>query len=68
MLPLQFHMPKTISNPQQVGATTLGYINNQIAKNLFFKKSMQTFYVIMLALQAVNVCGIIILYDALVGI
>jgi hypothetical protein len=68
MLPLRFHETKTKSNPQQVGATTLGYINNQIAKNLFFKRSMQTFYLIMLVLQAVNITGLIVLYDALVGL
>ena len=68
MLPLRFFESKTKSNPQQVGATCLGYINNQIAKNLFFKRSMQTFYVLMLVLQAINITGLIMLYDALVGI
>jgi len=68
MLPLRFHETATKSNPQQVGATTLGYVNNQIAKNLFFKRSMQTFYILMLVLQAMNITGLIVLYDALVGI
>jgi len=68
MLPLRFFETKTKSNPQQVGATTLGYVNNQIAKNLFFKRSMQTFYVLMLVLQAINITGLIMLYDALVGL
>jgi hypothetical protein len=70
MLPLRFHKPDTkwLTNPQQVGATTLGYINNQIAKNLFFKKSMTMFYLIILVLQVVNIVGLIILYDELVGL
>jgi hypothetical protein len=68
MLPLRFYKPETISNPQQVGATVLGYINNQIAKNLFFKKSMTMFYVILLVLQVLNFVGLIVLYDELVGI
>ena len=68
MLPLTFFKPNTISNPQQVGATVLGYINNQIAKNLFFKKSMTFFYTILLILQAMNLIGLIVLYDELVGL
>jgi hypothetical protein len=70
MLPLRFHKPETkwLSNPQQVGATVLGYINNQIAKNLFFKRSMNMFYIIILVLQVLNFVGLIVLYDELVGI
>jgi len=68
MLPLRYHEEKTKTNPQQVGAVALGYINNQIAKNLFFKKQMTFFYVTILALQAMNICGLIILYDELVGL
>jgi hypothetical protein len=66
MLPLRFYKYETKSNPQQVGATVLGYINNQIAKNLFFKRSMTFFYIIILVLQCINVVGIIVLYQALV--
>jgi hypothetical protein len=65
MLPLRFWETATKSNPQQVGATTLGYINNQIAKNLFFKRSMQTFYLIILALESICVVGLIMIYDAI---
>lgn len=54
MVPLTFHYEPSKSNPQQAGATILGYINNQIAKNLFFKKTMTIFYVIIIALCAIN--------------
>jgi len=67
MLPLQFYEPKTVSNPQQVGATVLGYINNQIAKNLFFKRSMQTFYTIILALESLSIVIGLMIYDLLGG-
>jgi len=37
MIPLRFHEEKSKTNPQQAGALLLGYINNQITKNLFSK-------------------------------
>ena len=67
MLPLKYHEEETKTNPQQIGAVTLGYINNQVAKNLFFKRQMTYFYIVSLVLHAVTICGIMLLYDELVG-
>ena len=68
MLPLRFYKPKTASNPQHVGGTILGYINNQIAKNMFFQKQKQTiFNLIILVICFCNLAGLMMLYDALVG-
>ena len=68
MLPLRFYKPQTATNPQHVGATILGYINNQIAKNMFFQKQKQTiFNLIILVICFCNLGGLMMLYDALVG-
>ena len=67
MLPLRFHETQTKSNPQQVGATVLGYVNNQIAKNLFFKRSMQTFYTLILVMEAISITVALMIYDLLGG-
>lgn len=68
MKPLAFQKTTTASTPQQVGAILLGYVNNQIAKNLFFKKTMTMFWIISLGINACTLVGLIILYDELVGI
>lgn len=54
MIPLKFYKEQSDSNPQQVGATHLGYIANQIAKMLFFKKTMTFFYIIMIVITALT--------------
>jgi hypothetical protein len=54
MIPLTFHSVQSQSNPQQVGATILGYIYNQLAKALFLKKGLQIFFIIIIILTAVN--------------
>jgi hypothetical protein len=53
MVPLKFYKELSKSNPLQVGANHLGYIANQIAKMLFFKKTMTFFYIIMIVLLCV---------------
>ena len=54
MIPLRFHEEKSKTNPQQAGALVLGYINNQITKNLFFKKQMTMFYIILIAITGIT--------------
>jgi hypothetical protein len=54
MIPLTFHKTDSKTNPQVAGATLLGYVNNQIAKNLFFKKQMTMFYIIIIAISALT--------------
>lgn len=63
MLPLTFHKAMSESNPQQAGAVLSGHIQNQIAKNLFFKRQMQIFYVIMLALTGITFVVVLALYQ-----
>lgn len=67
MLPLSFYKQKTETNPQQAGASLLGFVNNQIAKNMFFKKTETIFYLMILAMSFCNLAGLAMLYDALVG-
>jgi len=54
MIPLRFHEEKSKTNPQQAGALLLGYINNQITKNLFFKKQMTMFYIILICITGIT--------------
>jgi len=54
MIPLKFHEEKSKTNPQQAGALLLGYINNQITKNLFFKKQMTMFYMILICITGIT--------------
>jgi len=54
MIPLRFHEEKSKTNPQQAGAILLGYINNQITKNLFFKKQMTMFYIILICITGIT--------------
>lgn len=54
MVPLKFYKEQSKSDPLQVGSTHLGYIANQIAKNMAFKKTMTFFYIIVIALLAVT--------------
>jgi len=54
MIPLKFHGEQSKTNPQQAGAILLGYINNQITKNLFFKKQMTTFYIILICITGIT--------------
>lgn len=54
MIPLKFHKEKSKSNPQQAGATILGHISNQIAKNLFFKKTMTYYTIITIAITCLT--------------
>ncbi len=63
MIPLKFYKEQSDSNPQQVGATHLGYIANQIAKMLFFKKTMTFFYIIMVVITALTL--VIVLQEAM---
>lgn len=67
MLPLSFYKRDTETNPQQAGASLLGFVNNQIAKNAFFKKTDTIFYLLMLGISMANLAGLVMLYDALVG-
>jgi len=67
MLPLSFYKQETETNPQQAGASLLGFVNNQIAKNMFFKKTETIFYMMLLAMNFATIAGIGMLYDALVG-
>lgn len=54
MIPLKFYKEMSQSNPQEVASTHLGYIANQIAKMLFFKKTMTFFYIIMIVITALT--------------
>jgi hypothetical protein len=59
MVPLKFYKEQSKSDPLQVGSTHLGYIANQIAKNMAFKKAMTLFYIIVVVLLAIClVCGV----------
>jgi len=55
MKPLSFFKEEDTSDPQDVGATLLGWLNNQYAKALFFKRTMQIAGGILLVLVAVAV-------------
>jgi len=67
MYPLTFHSNKSQCNPQEVGAVLLGYVHNQIAKNMFFKKTQGMFNVIMLALCCINTMIGLMIFDMLGG-
>lgn len=67
MLPLNFNKRDTETNPQQAGASLLGYVQNQIAKNNFFKKTDTFFYLMVIGLCFANFVGMVMMYDALVG-
>jgi hypothetical protein len=54
MVPLKFYKEQSKSDPLQVGSTHLGYIANQIAKNMAFKKAMTFFYIIVIAMLAIS--------------
>lgn len=62
MIPLTFYETKSKTNPQVAGATLLGYVNNQIAKNLFFKKQMTMFYMILIGITAMTLVLVIGMY------
>lgn len=67
MLPLNFNKRETETNPQQAGASLLGYVQNQIAKNNFFKHTDTFFYLMVIGLCFANFVGMVMMYDALVG-
>jgi len=67
MKPLAFQKIQSASTPQQTGAILLGYTNNQIAKNLFFKKQMTLFWVINMGISLMVLMMLIIMYDELIG-
>lgn len=54
MVPLKFYKEVSDSKPQQVAANILGYVANQIAKMLFFKKTMTFFYLIIIILTCLG--------------
>jgi hypothetical protein len=54
MIPLSFGKEQSKTNPQEAGAILLGFINNQIAKNLFFKRQMTMFYIVVIALAGIT--------------
>lgn len=63
MLPLTFGKTMSQSNPQQAGAVISGHIQNQIAKNLFFKRNIQLFFVITLALTGITFVLVLTMYQ-----
>ena len=58
MTPLTFFREETETNPQQGGATILGYINNQKAKAMR-QRSLTFFYIVMLAMAALTLTLVI---------
>lgn len=67
MQPLSFYKEQTISNPQQVGAVVLGYINAKIAEMTFMKKRTTFFYLIVIIVVAFNLVMTLAMYSELVG-
>jgi hypothetical protein len=55
MKPLSFHMEKGDANPIDLAATLNGYIMNQAAKNMFFKKTMSIMLIIVCILIGANI-------------
>jgi hypothetical protein len=49
MIPLKFHKEKGEIDPQEAGATIIGWVYNQTQKNIMFKRTTTIFYILLLA-------------------
>ena len=63
MQPLTFYREATKISPSEIGGTLLGWLYNQLAKAMFFKRTMQIFYVLTLGVTFITLVLVFQMYN-----